>query len=107
MRSLFSWSGQSKQFLQLWWGTHFEQFDFNTQTYALTGEVPIPFFDGKDDEMFLETALKNNFQIVGIDQEYQCAQFFLFDEILTLSKNKKSMLPAYKNAYNFMFVHPK
>ena len=69
-----------------------ELFDFNTKYNDLTGEIPIPFFDGKEDEIFLKTALKNDFQICGIDQEYQTAQFFLFDEILELSKNKKNIL---------------
>ena len=79
-------------------------FDFNTKYNNLTEEIPIPFFDGKEDEIFLETALKNDFQILGIDQEYQTAQFFLFDEILELSKNKKNIFPAYENATKFMLA---
>ena len=81
-----------------------ELFNFNTKYNDLTGEIPIPFFDGKEDEIFLKTALKNDFQICGIDQEYQTAQFFLFDEILKLSKNKKNILPAYENANKFMLA---
>lgn len=77
-------------------------FDFNTKYYELTGEIPIPFFDGKEDEIFLKTALKNNFTILGIDQEYLSSQFFLFEEILELSKSEKNILPAYKNATKFM-----
>lgn len=79
-------------------------YDFNTKYYDLTGEVPIPFFDGKEDELFLKTALKYDFQILGVDQEYQTAQFFLFDEILRLSKNKKNIFPAYEHATKFMLT---
>lgn len=79
-------------------------FDFNTKYYDLTGEIPIPFFDGKEDELFLKTALKNNFQILGVDQEYQTAPFFLFDEILRLSKNNKNIFPAYEHATKFMLT---
>ena len=79
-------------------------FDFNTKYNDLTGEIPIPFFDGKEDEIFLNNALKNNIQILGIDQEYQTAQFFLFEEILELSKNKKNIFPAYENATKFMLA---
>jgi hypothetical protein len=77
-------------------------FDFNTKNHELTGEIPIPFFDGKEDELFLKTALKNNFKISGIDQEYLSSQFFLFEEILELSKNKKTITPAYQIATGFM-----
>ena len=79
-------------------------FNFNTKYNDLTGEIPIPFFDGKEDELFLKTALKNDFQMCGIDQEYLTSQFFLFDEILELSKNKKNILPAYDNATKFMLA---
>ena len=41
-------------------------FDFNTKYNDLAGEIPIPFFDGKEDELFLKTALKNNFQIFQV-----------------------------------------
>jgi hypothetical protein len=77
-------------------------FDFNTKYYELTGEIPIPFFDGKEDEIFLKTALNNNFKILGIDQEYLSSQFFLFEEILELSKKDKNILPAYEKATGFM-----
>jgi hypothetical protein len=82
-------------------------FDFNTKYNDLTGEIPIPFFDGKEDEIFLKNALKNNFQILGIDQEYLTAQFFLFDEILELSKNRKNILAACENATKFMLAEVK
>jgi hypothetical protein len=55
-------------------------------------------------EKKIKTALKNNFQILGVDQEYQTSQFFLFDEILELSKNKKNILPAYENATKFILI---
>ena len=77
-------------------------YDFNTEYYKLSGEIPIPFFDGKEDETFLKTALNNDFQIWGIDQEYLSAQFFLFKEIFELSDNKNEIEKHYLAAYSYM-----
>ncbi|MFI1770251.1 hypothetical protein [Thalassobellus citreus] len=79
-------------------------YDFNTDYYKLTGEIPIPFFDGKEDETFLKTALNLKFQIWGIDQEYLNAQFFLFKEILKLSADQKKVKKHYQLAYKYMLT---
>jgi hypothetical protein len=75
--------------------------DFNTKYFKQCGEIPIPFFDGVEDETFLKTAINNKFEILGIDQEYMSSQFFLFDEIFKLSKNKNEIEPKYSKAYSF------
>ena len=75
--------------------------DFNTKYFKECGEIPIPFFDGVEDEMFLKTAINNKFEIYGIDQEYLTSQFFLFDEIFKLSNNKEEIEPLYHKAYSF------
>lgn len=75
--------------------------DFNTEYFKQCGEIPIPFFDGVEDETFLKTAINNKFEILGIDQEYMSSQFFLFDEIFKLSKNKNEIEPKYNKAYSF------
>ncbi len=75
--------------------------DFNTKYFKQCGEIPIPFFDGVEDETFLKTAINNKFEIFGIDQEYMSSQFFLFDEIFKLSKNKKEIEPKYNKANSF------
>lgn len=79
-------------------------FNFNTTYYKLTGEVPIPFFEGKEDEIFLKTAITNKFQIWGIDQEYLNAQFFLFNDILALSTEQKGVKSHYQSAYRYMLT---
>lgn len=76
-------------------------YNFNTEIYQLTGEIPIPFFDGKEDEMFLKNALNNNFKIWGIDQEYFTSQVFLIDEIYTLSTNKLELQSTYKQVKDY------
>jgi hypothetical protein len=70
-------------------------YDFNTEINDLFGDIPIPFFDGKEDETFLKTALANGFEIWGIDQEYLTSQVFLVDEISRLSGSKKESEALY------------
>ncbi len=70
-------------------------FDFNTETNNLVGEIPVPFFDGKEDEFFLINALNQGLEIWGIDQEYSTSQIFLIDEIYSLSNNKSELHSAY------------
>lgn len=80
-------------------------YDFNTEYFKLTGEIPIPFFQGKEDEIFLKTALNRKFRIWGgVDQEYLTAQFFLFKKIMELSINKKEVKKHYKPAYEYMLT---
>ena len=43
-------------------------YEFNSQVNDLVGEVPVPFFDGKEDEDFLKSALDKGFELWGIDQ---------------------------------------
>lgn len=75
---------------------------FNSKYYDLCGEIPIPFFDGVEDGVFLKTALNNKFSIWGIDQEYLSAQFFLCDEIMKLSDHRKELEHKYKKAQSYM-----
>jgi len=56
---------------------------FNTKYYHETlDDVPIPFFAGVEDALFLKAAAQNNMQIWGLDQEYFYAILFLTDELL-------------------------
>ena len=77
-------------------------FKFNTKIYRLTGEVPIPFFDGKEDESFLKSFIENGFEIWGLDQEYLTAPTFLIDELYNLSKQKERLKPHYTAAKSFI-----
>lgn len=70
-------------------------FDFNTEVYKLVGEVPIPFFDGKEDEIFLKSFLKNDFEVWGLDQEYLTSQVFLIERLHKLSNKSKELETSY------------
>ena len=73
-------------------------YSINTEVNDLVGEVPIPFFDGKEDEVFLKNAINNGFELWGIDQEYMTAQVFLIDDIYNASNNKTYLSKSYKQA---------
>ena len=77
-------------------------FEFNTEFYSNYKDIPIPFFDGKKDELFLKTAINENFEIWGIDQEFLSSQLFLIDEIYNLSDKKYSIKPYYNTAKQFL-----
>ena len=82
-------------------------YEFNSQVNDLVGEVPVPFFDGKEDEDFLKSALDKGFELWGIDQEYLTSQIFLIDEIYNLSKNKSGLYTSYKKAKNYLIEETK
>lgn len=77
-------------------------YDFNTEIYRLIGDIPVPFFDGKEDEVFLKNALNSGLAIWGIDQEFLTAQVFLIDEIFELSKNKTEIRSSYKKVKTYL-----
>ena len=82
-------------------------YEFNSKTYNLVGEVPVPFFDGKEDEVFLKNALDRGFELWGIDQEYLTSQVFLIDEIYKLSNNKTELYHSYHSAKDFIIEETK
>jgi len=82
-------------------------YGFNTQINNLVGEIPVPFFDGKEDETFLKSAINNGFEIWGIDQEYFVAQVFLIDEIYNLSSNKAALQSAYESVKEYLIKETK
>lgn len=82
-------------------------YELNTKINNLVGEVPIPFFDGKEDERFLKTALEKGFTIWGIDQEYLTSQVFLIDEIFRLSKSNQTTKPLYEKAKSYLIEETK
>jgi len=82
-------------------------YDFNTQVNNLVGEVPIPFFDGKEDEVFLKSFIENDFELWGIDQEYFTSQIFLIDRLYSLSDHTKQLEPLYEAAKEFAILETK
>ncbi len=71
---------------------------FYTTQYQLSKSVAIPFFSNVEDARFLTTALDNDFELFGIDQEGYDAAYFLFDELLR--QNKPSVADGIaKDAY--------
>jgi hypothetical protein len=77
-------------------------FEFNTGFYSNYKDIPIPFFDGKKDERFLKTAINENFEIWGIDQEFWSSHLFLIDEIYNLSDKKDLIKPYFDAAKQFI-----
>lgn len=49
---------------------------------------PIPFFDLLDEALLLEYAVKNNYKLWGLDQEFINAPLFLLDDIYEMCKSK-------------------
>jgi hypothetical protein len=77
-------------------------YQFNSSFYAKYKDVPIPFLDGTKDDEFIKTALKNNFQLWGLDQEYITAPLFLLDEINRNAKDSISTKELYNNAKEYL-----
>jgi hypothetical protein len=77
-------------------------FDFNTNFYSNYKDIPFPFFDGKKDELFLKTAINENFKIWGIDQEFLTSHLFLIDEIYNNSNEKVLLKPHYDSTKQFI-----
>lgn len=82
-------------------------YDFNTEVNNLVGEVPVPFFDGKEDEVFLKSFLKNDFKIWGLDQEYLTSQVFLIDRLFQLSNKSEKIEDPYLTAKEFIISETK
>jgi len=77
-------------------------FEFNTDFYSNYKDIPFPFFDGKKDELFLKTAINENFEIWGIDQEFLSSQLFLIDEIYNQSNEKHILKPYFDSVKQFV-----
>ena len=77
-------------------------YQFNSSFYAKYKDVPIPFFDGTKDDEFIKTALKNNFKLWGLDQEYITAPLFLLDEINRNAKDSISTKELDNNAKEYL-----
>lgn len=77
-------------------------YDFNNNFYQDYNDVPLPFFDGKKDELFLKTAVDLGFDIWAIDQEFLSSQLFLIDEIYELSTNKNLVKKSYEKAKEYL-----
>lgn len=77
-------------------------YGFNYSFYLENNDIPIPFFDGKDDDEFIKTASKNKFKLWGLDQEYLTAPLFLLDEVFKKSANKDLTKDAYLKAKAYL-----
>jgi len=80
-------------------------YQFNSSFYAKYKDVPIPFFDGTKDDEFIKAAMKNNFKLWGLDQEYITAPLFLLDEINRNAKDSISTKELYNNAKEYLTQH--
>lgn len=77
-------------------------YELNHSFYLENNDIPIPFFDGKDDDVFIKTASKYKFKFWGLDQEYITAPLFLLDEIFKKSAHKKSTKDTYLKAKAYL-----
>lgn len=55
--------------------------DFYRSQFSATGDIPIPFFDGHEDLVFLEAALENSYGLWGLDQEFLGGFSFLLEDL--------------------------
>ena len=76
--------------------------DFNTKYYRIVNDTPIPFFDGKEDETFLNQALRLGFELWGIDQENYYAPHFIFDELYNRSAGSERLRQLHIEASGFV-----
>ncbi|HPK10616.1 MAG TPA: hypothetical protein PK246_09810 [Saprospiraceae bacterium] len=67
-------------------------FKFYSDYYVKVKDKPIPFFEGKEDADFLQSALENNFSLFGIDQEYYSSTLLLLDKLKSLDNGFSSEL---------------
>lgn len=77
-------------------------YGFNHSFYLENNDIPIPFFDGKEDDQFIKTAIKNKFKLWGLDQEYLTAPLFLLDEIFKKSAHNDLANDAYVKAKTYL-----
>lgn len=68
----------------------FQQMQDFTNQYAnkLFFKMPIYFFHGYEDALFLQKAMEHGFNLWGLDQELYFSVEFLLDDLLELAKNK-------------------
>lgn len=75
----------------------------NTREYERLNEYPFPFLTGIEDAQFVATALKNGYQIYGIDQEFFYSYPFLFDKLFNKSNKSESIKYSYQAALTFLY----
>jgi hypothetical protein len=71
---------------------------FYTEQTALTGEVPIPFFEHHEDIAFLKKAGNLGYDFWGLDQEFLGGYLFLLDELWQEANQPGSLQDAYDSA---------
>ncbi|MEM9050492.1 MAG: hypothetical protein AAGC47_00435 [Bacteroidota bacterium] len=69
---------------------------FYTSHLTLTGDIPIPFFGGIEDAEFLEIAMKNGYDLWGLDQEYLGGYLFLLEQAWLSSRLSEKYRTEYE-----------
>ena len=70
---------------------------FYTSHVQLAGDIPIPFFDSVEDAEFLEIAMKNGYDLWGLDQEYIGSYLFLLEEAWGNSNMPENLRTEYES----------
>ena len=76
----------------------------NTFEYDRLSEYPFPFLTGVEDAEFLSTAIHEEYQVYGIDQEFFYSFPFLFDKLYNKSSKSDSISGCYRDALNFLLA---
>ena len=76
----------------------------NTFEYDRLSEYPFPFLTGVEDAEFLSTAIHEEYQIYGIDQEFFYSFPLLFDKLYDNSSKSDTISARYKAALNFLIA---
>ncbi|SHG59921.1 hypothetical protein [Pedobacter caeni] len=75
---------------------------FNSRYYKHFNSGPFGFFDGKEEEVFLNAALDNNFKLWGIDYESHGAPLYILDELYAGSQAKPILKNTYQKAAQYI-----
>lgn len=77
-------------------------YQINTREYERFSAYPFPFLKGIEDAQFVANALKHEYQIYGIDQEFFYSFPFLFDKLYSRGNQSDSIKLSYQAALVFL-----
>ncbi|UTW61252.1 hypothetical protein KFE98_14680 [bacterium SCSIO 12741] len=78
-------------------------FDFYTEYYKRVQDIPLPFFEGKEDAAFLQAAIDHKWRLFGIDQEYYSGTLLLLERLHALDSRPDNER-AYQSAVEFVIA---
>eukprot|EP01133_Synstelium_polycarpum_P011738 gene11738-13698_t len=76
--------------------------EFNSKYYKYFNSGPFGFFDGKEEEVFLNSALNNGLKLWGIDYENHGAPLYILDELYAKGSKNMALKQAYQQARTYV-----